>query len=490
MAKEVAPVDPDLFTKSLEFAGVFRDGDLATEPLSIELRYSHLNAHPPIGIIRGTYADWPKLESFFEGHPSAVCELESVSTTKGREKIHSRQVLLRELSCRSYPDDESKVIQQILGRFELYDVTIDCDYGQRGTPHREITFLMRGPTLVWMSNTSRTFSSSRNTKSESFNARLRISHVKDLRITAQPHFLYASRREVDRLLPEHKDRYSGLGKPHLSVEAEAFALTFTDRHLDRTDTDFEARALEVAETLCLLVSFLSKSNVTWYGRTLWSNGKLIEHYRDTRESPDMRLQWHDIVLSSRDVRRFIRSAFTAYQKGVHDGPKLRLPILTYVAAQSAPTVDEQFVLLFICLENVVGLLDQKHPWEVLERKELKSIAKALRRQLRDMGKDPQTVSVVNGKIPELARPAFRRRLCKHLKRLKVDLDDIGGYSGLGDTIKIRDLLIHGAEEPCIAEMVQERRRLQTVVERVLLTLLGWRGSTNTPTFANRLTPNG
>jgi hypothetical protein len=67
MANHVSAADPLLFTKTLEFAGVFRDGDLATKPLSIEIRYSPLNAHPPVGIIRGTAADWPGLESFSIG---------------------------------------------------------------------------------------------------------------------------------------------------------------------------------------------------------------------------------------------------------------------------------------------------------------------------------------------------------------------------------------------------------------------------------------
>ncbi len=487
----MSAVDTVLFTKSLEFAGVFRDGDLTTKPFSIDIRYSPLNAHPPIGIIRGTAADWPELNSFFHAHQSPVCELESVSAAQGREKVRSRQVLLREMSARIYPDDESKIIQQILGRFEPYDITIDCDYGQRGMGNRQMTLLLTGPTLVWMSDAIRTFSYLGSTKTEFRSANLRISEVGDLAITAQPHFLYAGRREAERLLPPHEDRYRALEKLHLSVEAEAFSLTLTDRDLERTDSNFEARALEVAEVLCLLVSFLSKSNVTWYARTLWSDGRLLEQYRgDTRESSNWRVRWEDIVLPSRDVRRFINGAFTAYEKRSLEGMRLRLPILIYLAAQSAPTVDEQFTLLFSCLEKIVSSLDLKYPWEVISPKELRTIDQYLRSQLTDMGKNPQTVSVISAKISELARPAFRQRLNKHLKRLKVNLDDIGGHDALRCTIRIRNSLVHGAEEVAIAVIVQEQKRLQTVVERIMLALLDWRGPTNTPTLANRLAPAG
>ena len=135
MVNYVSAADPLLFTKTLEFAGVFRDGDLATKPLSIEIRYSPLNAHPPTGIIRGTAADWPGLESFFHGRRSSLCESESVSSAEEREKICSKQVLLRKISMRTYPDDETETIQQILGHFEPLDImtTATMDNAARAT---------------------------------------------------------------------------------------------------------------------------------------------------------------------------------------------------------------------------------------------------------------------------------------------------------------------------------------------------------------------
>lgn len=485
MANHVSAADPLLFTKTLEFAGVFRDGDLATKPLSIEIRCSPLNAHPPIGIIRGTAADWPGLESFFHGRRSPLCELESISAAKGREKIHSKQVLLREISIRTYPDDETETIQQILGYFEPLDIGIDCDYGQRGTRNREMTFLLRGPTLVWMSDAIRRFSYLGSTKTKFLRAHLRIYSVRDVRITAQPYFLYASRLDAERLLFTAEDRGSARARPRLSAEAEAFALTVTDRDLDRTDASFEARALEVAEILCLLVSFLSKGDVTWYARTLWSDVRLCENYRDIRGGPSSRLGWEDVVLYPKDVRAFSSKAFRAYHERAGGGVALRLPILLYVTAQSAPTIEERFILLFRCLEKVVDMLDRTHRNELLSKSELRRIAKSLRAELREMGKDDETITAIDEKRKELARAAFRRRLSQHLRRLKLDLADIGGHGSLRETIGIRDSLTHAADEPAIGQIVQEHKRLETVVERVLLTLLNWRGPTNTPTLQNR-----
>jgi hypothetical protein len=489
MASQVPTVDPFLFTKTLEFTGVFRDGQLATKPLSVEIRYSLLNAHPPIGIIRGTAADWPGLESFFRDRRPSPCELDSVSAATGREKICSRQVLLREISCR-HPDDESETIQQILGHFEPWDVTIEQDYGQRGKGNRRMTFFLTGPTLIWMSHAIRRFSYTGTTKTTFPRARLWDSRVKDVRVTVQPHFFYPGRFETERLFEPREGRRNQHDSLRLSVEAEAFALEVTDRRLNRTDEAFEATALAIAEVLFLLASFLSKANVTWYARTLWSDGRLSEHYRDAREVPTCRLWWQDVVLYPENVRRFISKAFIAYHERANDGVNLRLPILLYVAAQSAPTIEEGFILLFRCLEKVVDMLDQMHPRELLSKSELRNIAKLLRAGLREMGKDDETVTAIDEKRKELARPTFRSRLSRHLRRLRLDLADIGGADSLGETIRMRDSLIHAADEPAIGQIVQEQKRLETVVERVLLTLLNWRGPTNTPTLRNRSMPAG
>jgi hypothetical protein len=56
------------------------------------------------------------------------------------------------------------------------------------------------------------------------------------------------------------------------------------------------------------------------------------------------------------------------------------------------------------------------------------------------------------KRKELARPTFRHRLSRHLRRLRLDLADIGGNASLRETIGIRDSLIHAADEPAIDQI--------------------------------------
>jgi hypothetical protein len=144
----VCDFDPNLFTETLAFAGVFRDGELSTKPLSVEIRYSLLNAYPPFGVIRGTAADWPELEDFFNKRQSPLCELQTARAGGGLKNAHSSQVLIREIGLL---EDESGIVQQVLGHFDIFDITIDTDYGPRGESNRKMTFLLTGPVFIWMS---------------------------------------------------------------------------------------------------------------------------------------------------------------------------------------------------------------------------------------------------------------------------------------------------------------------------------------------------
>jgi hypothetical protein len=120
-----------------------------------------------------------------------------------------------------------------------------------------MTFLLRGPTLVWMSDAIRSFSYLGSTKAEFPRAPLRIYSIRDVRITGTAVLPICEPPRLDsgRLLFVREHPGNAPEKPHLSVEAEAFALTVTDRDLDRTDANFKTRAPEVAENLCLLILF-------------------------------------------------------------------------------------------------------------------------------------------------------------------------------------------------------------------------------------------
>jgi hypothetical protein len=224
-------INETAFSKTIEFAGVFRNGTLATEPLSIEISYSPINAHPPAGVIRGTSTQFAQLESFFLEKQEPLCRLESTSLAEGRDRVRCRDIILRKIGIRSYPADEQSVIHQIIGHFEIGELKIEHEMPSQSSGHRWITFFLDGPSLIWNSRALRTIYYTGKIKSEIVGAQVTLESEPELSFTAQPYFHYAI--GSDRGRPTRREHsFDDSDNPlHTLIESETFALTIEEDHL-------------------------------------------------------------------------------------------------------------------------------------------------------------------------------------------------------------------------------------------------------------------
>ena len=370
----------------------------------------------------------------------------------------------------------------------MFDFSIEQSIYGGQQQERRMTFFLSSPTTLWLSHTVREVSYLGNTRTTTPRARLAITSLKDVRLLAQPHFLYADHREAERISDPHESsRFGSMPRPKVLVEGETFSLTVIDRDPERSNKAFETRSIAVIEILCLIMTFLSKSNVTWFGTMLYTGDRLVQRFLAAEsQALDSEVWLEDVVLHTEDIRAFISKAFAAYHKQAAQGINLRLPILLYSAAQSAPTVDEKFVLMFRGLENLIDLLDKRYPQDrYLTSAEMRKLRRRMRADLAEFGKRPNVIEIVMEKMPELESLTFKRRLLRQLQRVRIELSDIGGQAGVEDLVRVRNKLIHSADKVDIKRIVREGSRLQTILERMLLQLLGWRKRTNTPTYSNR-----
>lgn len=473
-------IDDALFSKKAVFAGVFRNGELITPPLSIEVQYSPINAHPPRGTIHGTSTEYKSLEHFFMRRTETVCLLESISSSAGRERITCKGVLIREISERRYADDETGLIQQTIGRFVVDELHIEHEIPDSTQPKQEAIFSLDGPTLLWMSDDLRSLSYTGNVTTKVRGGDLVLNSLPGLRIQARPHFHYISQGDgqSDELTKDSRGRRS-------LAETEIFVLTISQSDISQEIPNFQEVASRVNERLCLLVSFLSKRHVRCFSRTFVSTTRLTEIYSSISPGRRDAPQWEDVILAPAEIQSFIQNAFERYDEQSRNGIDIRLPILAYIHAQNAQFVDYEFLSLFRSLEMLVDALDSsKQAKPLVSKEDLLQLKKVLRTELKRMNKTKNDRKAIYEKLPELQRPNFLTRVTSHLEHALVDLEDIGGFRGIEKTIQIRNLLIHSAQEPCMDEIANEISRLETIVERLILRLLGWAGRTHTPTLNN------
>ena len=460
--------DSPLFTKTLEFAGVFESGEHRSPQLSIEITYSQINAHPPTGIIRGTSAEYRALERFFLAKRSPLCTLRSTAPERA---ITCHEVMVRQISEKMFAKVEQTTIHQVLGRFVIGRLEMRHHLKPSAGPvKRHMTFYLTGPSKPWLTTALRTLSWSGNTTTEVHNDILTLDSAAPDTVTVRPHFVYA------------ESPLSGASQKH-TVEAELYAVSVDSVPLaDDEGTKFSERATALVESLCLLMGFLSKARITWFASILSGGGTFVDVVRDEKTVGIEAPHWDEMVIYADDIRPFLNIALTAYR---NSDIELRLPILHYISAQSSRFVEDRFTVLFFALEKMLSALDGLEPEELLTKKQLSDLWKVVRPELEGMQKTPEQMKLIQDKRTELQRPPLKHRIDRHLAALGVDISDIGGDAGLGRMYRVRNHLTHVHGEVPIEEIMVETRRLETIVERMLLKLLKWDGKTHTPTSVNR-----
>lgn len=460
------------YTKTHTFAGVFEVGELTTAQLSIEIAYSLTNGHPPVGLIRGTGADFRALEDFFRTKKGSLCTLCSIS--KEREAITCTDVRIQHLTEKYFPKDEQSTIHQALGRFVFERVDIRNEFKRPATEkRRQATFILAGPSDLWLTFASRTLSYSGDISIEHSDPTLPLDSTRD-NVSTSPHFVY-----------ENYPRAGG--SPRQTAQAELFSLVVDDAfELERERTAFIADSTALVEKLCLLISFLSKAYITWFACSYSDGNEILQSYRSVRASNAEAPGFEEVVLDTKDIRPFLNQALVGFDKRAGSGFDLRIPLLYYIWAQSSRFVEDRFTTLFFTLEKLLSSLDESEPEDdLLTAPELSKLWKVMQPALEEMGKTPHQIELVLAKRQELRRAPLMHRIERHLKALEIDVSDIGGANGLRKMSGVRNLLAHEKGEVPIGKVIYETHRLVTVVERMLLKLLFWNGKHRTPTYNNR-----
>jgi hypothetical protein len=467
---ELLPSSP--YTKTRIFAGVFEVGELKTAQLSIEIAYSLTNGHPPAGIIRGTSADYRAIEGFFRANHGSLCTLHSVS--RERESIVCTDVRIRRLTEKLFPKDEQSTIHQVLGYFAFERANIRTEFRTPASEKkRQATFILAGPSRLWLSFASRTHSYTGDISITHSDPALPLDTTRD-RVSTSPHFVY-----VDYLPVK--------GTPRQTGQAELFSLVVDDAfELERNGTAFIADSTALVEKLCLLMSFLSKAYITWFTCNYSDGSEVLQSYLNVRTTEAEAPDFEEVILETEDIRPFINQALAGYDKSTAAGFDLRIPMLYYIWAQSSRFVEDRFTTLFFTLEKLLSSLDERDPEDdLLTAQELSKLWKVMRPALEEMGKTPYQIDLVLAKRAELKRSPLMHRIERHLNALEISVTDIGGAAGLRKMAAVRNLLAHEKGEVPIETVIYETHRLVTVVERVFLKLLSWNGKHRTPTYNNR-----
>jgi hypothetical protein len=456
------------FVKHLEFAGSLSQQDRSADDLHCTIEYSLLKQTDITGTITSSPGVAKPLSPIFEftgAHLRLKGHIPHLET-----EFSSDHVIPLELRTQSEhgPNKSYQVVQ-----VRLHDLTIkETLHTTEDTGKRHLTFFLAGPRAMWAISGINEKSFTGEEKFETWGSKIQLAESLPFDLEVSPWFFY--------------DKTS----PPDSFQLKANALTLRFKTMsspeDLSDEQFLETGTAVAEDLILLVSFLSRRWLSWYRYELQSARLLQTYVRHTRECSDQPIEHDNSVVSERQARDFLSTAFTNLRKLRQLGINLRMPLIYSISGAEAKYVEEQFSILFLALERIKeSFAIQNSLQSILSGPAFAKLRKSISDTVELATNDPIASGKMLLKIPELNRPALRTVLDALFAQYNIQWRDLYPESSDFTLIKTRDQLFHSSSDVEMDALIKELHRLQALVERTILAMLGWSDFRNAPPLHER-----
>lgn len=324
---------------------------------------------------------------------------------------------------------------------------------------REIVYLLNGPRAAWPVDFYR-FPDFYG------NATVELSdHIID--IDGQPQFTISVEPRYFHELTYHRDR------PEMNVEVLAICFSTLQDYDSYAHSDFLEASSFLADNILLLISFISRRWIKWYSRYCYGKDFVEKRYRRIKPCSNEVLGQSQILIRSKDVYGFLKLALRRMKELCEDGCDVTDSIKLFITAMELETPNEAFPILFLALEKIKvlyakgGTIDKVMPRETFDR---------LRNKLADVinneGYPSEILSELNHKLGNLNGKTIQTVVESLLDDKMIKWADLYPASSKLSIFKTRHALLHGSMN-YDSDLMIETVRLQVIVERMILNLLGW-----------------
>ena len=451
------------FVEKLEFVGRVGKDDHIAENMFVQIEYSLLNEGEIKGKILGsmkTYEDIVHAQTFAD----PFLTLSSDASKNDGEECFSEKMLITKASQYS----PSREITSIVGEFGLEEVTIKNTIHNDAIAERILTLFLAGPRSAWTIYSMVEHSFTGNNKSKTFESSIELDNNLPFDIKVFPWYLY--------------DKGPSPSNYTLQTDVLVLQLEVKQSFAHLIDKEVIKLGLEIANDLTLLVSLISRAWTTWYGYKYRRKSLLETYRRDARECSKKELDQLDSLVDLVKARDFLKKSFTEYRRLRSEKIDLFLPIVYYLTGCESKYVEEQFTLFFLALERIKDTYSQKDSnlAEISAKQEYEGLEKLLKSVIKNNVSDKAIRKRIYEKLRELNRPSLKSCLDVLMKNLDIDWEGIYSRNETPTIIETRDQLFHSSQALDLKYLIKETRRLQALVERIILSILGWKDFSRSP----------
>lgn len=456
------------FFERIEFIGKLSKQARFADRIQLILQYPLIKQGEIIGKGFGTKEMLERILSVAPS-PEPFWTLSSEGHSQFQIEVQSDKVLLSTAGRQVSPTEYDDQITSMICSIYLLDLTVTRRLTPSEMRDRHLTFFLAGPRELWYVNQLREVSFTGEARTKVTNSKIELAEDFPFEIEVLPYYFHDEGSEPD--------------KHELMANILALHFKTVKSRTELPDDGFVELATELARDLCVLVSFLSRSWVTWYRYQLVTNDHMKDYIRETRKCNMEGLGWREALIEPHRSREFIRTGLTNYRKLRENGFDLFTPILYFVSANEKEHLEEQFTTLFLALEKIKDLFAREQDLLTnLNKKEFEKLHSIISNVIEKNVSNPEILDRMKKKIPELNRPTFRFVLEKLLSSYDIDWKDLQPPNHPFTMINTRGELFHSSKELNLDRLARDRHRLQIIIERLLLRLLGWSDLSRSLTF--------
>jgi len=268
--------------------------------------------------------------------------------------------------------------------------------------------------------------------------------------------------------------------PMLGVSTDApEAELSTDRFVERAD--------QLLEDVLLLMSLGSKQWSVWFASQLIVPGNLIQDRVQTtsRTVSNQEPAENMIPVPPSDALDFLQTVLPRYRDFRREGCAMKTAIQTTLASREEDYVESQFLSLFTALETLKNIFaEQEGLVTLLDQDTFEEMRSDLKDVVREhIGGDENSDlrKEIYKSMFGLNRPSLQSLLNGMFEKYDTGIEDLYPQDKKSTLKDTRNNLVHGRGAPDdTSKLTNEILRLQALVNRLILRMLGWNDVSRCP----------
>jgi len=243
--------------------------------------------------------------------------------------------------------------------------------------------------------------------------------------------------------------------------------------------------IETIDNILLYLSFATRQRTVWIRWATIIDNELVDYIRCNIVYPQIDIE--DPLIERKSLQNFLQHCLEWIEQRQSKEIDLYLPII-YLIGYRNKTAESQFLSLFIALEALLNIFaEYKEISRHLSRAQWRKFSKELNKEIEkfcfspDPDQNSKDRELMVKKLSRLNEPSlelFYNEFCKYYSIDNSDLWPVFGKDSKISLSTIRNKLVHGKRFEYIDYLSIAIEHLQWIVERCILSVLGWKESSD------------